>query len=78
MEIINASYNQETKRTDKELSEEEINYIVNNAVASNSFEGLITPPEEVAELKELMSRDSSYEEYKNRILEECRSFGKAN
>ena len=59
----------------KKISEERVDFIVGNAVANSAFEGLITPPEEIEELKEVVRGNISYEEYKKKILEECRAMG---
>ena len=59
----------------KKISEERVNDIVNEAVANSAFEGLITPPEEIEELKEVVRGNISYEKYKKRILEEYRAMG---
>lgn len=59
----------------RKLSEEEVDFIVGNAVASNAFEGLISPPEEIEELKEVFRGNIPFEEYYNKILEEYRALG---
>lgn len=51
------------------LSEEEVDFIVRNTVADNAFEGLITPPEEVEILKEIVRGNISREKYKKQIIE---------
>ncbi len=59
----------------KKISEERVNFIVGNAVANSAFEGLVTPPEEIEELKEVVRGNISYEKYRKKILEECIAYG---
>lgn len=59
----------------KKISEERVNDIVNEAVANSAFEGLITPPEEIEVLKEVVRGNIPYEKYRKKLLEECMAYG---
>ena len=59
-------------------SEEEVDCIVRNIVANLAFEGLITPPEEIEELKEVVRGNIPREEYRRKILAECRALGEVS
>lgn len=59
---------------EKEISEERVDFIVGNIVANLSFEGMITPQEEIEELKEVVRGNISREEYKKKVLEECKEY----
>lgn len=58
--------------------EKRINYIVGQAVASLSFEGLMTTPEEEEELKDMARRvargEITWEQYEEKVLEECKAY----
>lgn len=54
---------------EKKISEKEVDFIVRNTVADNAFEGLITPPEEVEILKEVVRGNISREKYKKQVIE---------
>lgn len=62
----------------KEISEKRVDFIVGNIAANLAFEGMVTPQQEIEELKEVVRGNISREEYKKRVLEECRVYAHTN
>ena len=58
----------------KQISEREVELIVGNTVSSLAFEGLTTTPEEIEELKEAVRGNIPWNEYKKKILGECKDY----
>lgn len=58
----------------KKISEERVNFIVGNIVANLAFSGMVTPEDEIEELKEVVRGNVSIEDYRKKVLKECKAY----
>lgn len=60
------------------ITEERVDFIVGNIVANLAFEGMITPEDEIEELKEVVRGNIPREQYREKVLDECRALASAD